>query len=347
VHKRYEDAKKFQIFNGEYDGYIWPCLFIWILDRILRLLRILSFNPRFWNTKATTTYNPDSNIVRLTVPYSTSLMNPQPGTYYYLYILNDLRVWENHPFTVAYATTEKEPSDSESPSLGTISPPHRVPSPPVEDSDPIELSSTEGTLLLPSSCPPSSLVFLIRPYDGFTSRLRDSAAFGSAWPRVLVEGPYGDSQPFHTFDSILFIVGGTGIAVPLSYLDRLLGDDSRTKSIHLIWAVREHAFLNEVVQTDFRNALENERVSLTAFVTKDEVDKPDQLSASPASLRVCSGRPNVPEEVELAASNSRHGSLAVVACGPAQMSDEARRAVVTMLGRGCGQVEYFEESFKW
>jgi hypothetical protein len=36
-----------------------------------------------------------------------------------------------------------------------------------------------------------------------------------------------------------------------------------------------------------------------------------------------------------------------VACGPARMADEARRASVSMLARGFRAVEYFEESFKW
>lgn len=64
-------------------------------------------------------------------------------------------------------------------------------------------------------------------------------------------------------------------------------------------------------------------------------------------LKVQIGRPDVFQEVEEATRDSGGGSLAVVACGPGMMADEARKAVVQMLGRGYGNVEYFEESFHW
>jgi len=91
------------------------------------------------------------------------------------------------------------------------------------------------------------MVFIIHPYDGFTGRLRESAISGSINHRVLVDGPYGETQPFHKYENVLFIVGGTGIVVPLSYLDMHLNKNSRTTSVQIIWAVREHDFLTAVV----------------------------------------------------------------------------------------------------
>ncbi|KAG4427165.1 hypothetical protein IFR05_017352, partial [Cadophora sp. M221] len=227
-----------EIFRG-YTNYIWPCVFIWVFDRALRFLRIISFNVRFWNTKAVTTYDSRNNIVRMVVPYSSSFIKPRPGTFYYIYTLNSWIFWENHPFTLAYSTPEVPNSSisnspSSSLSLGTISPPRRAASPtntninltstptstihPPESATLLTHSSQEITTLSLSS---SSLTFLIRPYNGFTSRLRTSSTHHPVTHRVLIEGPYGETQPLHKYENVLFIVGGTGIAVPLSYLGLL------------------------------------------------------------------------------------------------------------------------------
>ena len=41
------------------------------------------------------------------------------------------------------------------------------------------------------------------------------------------------------------------------------------------------------------------------------------------------------------------GSLAVIACGPGQMVDDARLAVVYAMDGGKDDIEFFEESFNW
>ena len=194
------------------------------------------------------------------------------------------------------------------------------------------------------------MVFIIRPYAGFTCRLRDSCLLHPTTQRVLIDGPYGETQPLQKYDNILFIVGGAGITVPLSYLDLLLSEDSITTSIRIVWAVREHKFLTDAIDADFRGAVENEKVHLNAFVTKQsEMDKDDENLDSKLNkrLRIRNGRPNVDEEVEEAIAEAGHGSLAVVACGPGMMADDTRRAVVTALAKGRSRVEYFEESFNW
>lgn len=193
------------------------------------------------------------------------------------------------------------------------------------------------------------MVFIIRPYNGFTARLRDSAAHRPKSHRVLIEGPYGETQPFHKYENVLFIVGGTGIAVPLSYLHTLLNEESTTTSLRIVWAVREHAFLADAVKNDFKDAFDGSgKLGFTAYVTQGaEVDKDDEVEELGRGVRVFRGRPNVFEEVEEAAKDAGGGSLAVVACGPGQMADDARKAVVEMLGRGLGRIEYFEESFNW
>ncbi|KAF2139154.1 uncharacterized protein K452DRAFT_328466 [Aplosporella prunicola CBS 121167] len=332
------------IFDGEYNAYIWPCVCIWLADRLLRGARILAFNPKFWCTRARTTYDSSSNIIRISIPCSSSLIAPIPGAYYYLTFLDGVRIWENHPFTLSYST---DPSHQH--------------------------SDTDMATATPAE--PPSLVFLIRPYKGLTARLR-AAALSSPYkynPPVLVEGPYGAPVPLRTFRHVLFLAGGTGVATPLSYLASLLleeDDDAHThphplpRRVHVVWAVRERAFLAEVLDIDLRSRglLVSEQMRLTAFVTGDgtkddaAADVADEAlgvgvgaAEGEAAIAVHAGRPDVDAVVKQAAEEAAGQGLAVVACGPAAMADEARRAVVRVLGRemvGVG-VEYFEESFKW
>lgn len=347
-----------EIFRGQYNGPIWACLVVWIIDRLLRVYRMLSFNPRFWNTRAMTTYDPSSNIVRMVIPTSSSFQKSPPGTYYYIYVLNDIRIWENHPFTLAYSSPGNCSPTVSTHSLGNLALPDAI-GPADERDSGLETSSAasdESEQLLPSSDVSPAFTFLIRPYDGFTSRLRTAALHHPVKLRVLVEGPYGDTHAFHEYDSVLFVVGGTGIATPLSYLTRLLSEDCRTTFVHIVWAVREHSFLADVVQRDLEGYLDNEKLSVTTFVTQhpedigENADPAHPLTTRPwqsKDLNVQSGRPNVHDEVQRAVKSAGHGRLAVIACGPAQMADDTRKAVVDVLDFGHERVEYFEESFKW
>ena len=317
----------------------------------MRVVRILLFNLKFWNTKAVAIYDPTFDIVRLTVPYSQSFISPRPGTFYYITSLEDMMFWQSHPFTLGYSTSDDgSPAVTlPSPSDGTISPPSYFGVPPSgREERPGSRNSNASfelhTLLKPlKATPPSSLVFIIRPYNGFTKRLKEAAILAPAKLRVLIDGPYGETQPFHKYENVFFIVGGTGIAVPLSYLDKILGKESCTLSLKVIWAVREHQFLMDAINSDFRAFLETEKLDLTAYVTQDSEGKEDER----ARFRVRQGRPDVYAEVEEAARDSGNRPLAVVACGPGQMADDARRAVVNMLGKGYSRIEYFEESFNW
>jgi predicted ferric reductase len=315
--------------NGEWNIFIWPCLVIWILDRVLRVGRILAFNRRFWNTKAFVSYDPSSNLVRMDVDGSKTWLMPQPGTYYYIHVLDDpLFAHQNHPFTLAYTSADTSPSPST----------HRP--------QPQRSSSTESsTLLTPWSTPNSTLTFLIRPYAGFTSRLHSHALLHPTTLHILIDGPYGTSLPLHLHANILFIVGGTGIAVPLSHLARLLSPASHVQRVTIVWALREHAFLASVLQ-DFAGLLGDDRVSVEVHVTQEREVVDAALDEDVKSVRVMARRPDVRDAVREAVINA-WGRVAVVACGPAGMADQARKASVEMLAEGWRDVEYFEESFKW
>ncbi|RXG43553.1 hypothetical protein VDGE_01145 [Verticillium dahliae] len=320
------------IFKGQYDMLAWIPAMIWVLDRVIRMSRTLAFNPRFWNTWASATYDPSSNMIRLVVPHSSSFYTPQPGTYYYLHVLSDTKFWESHPFTMAYSTGSRRRSSKD-----------------LSEDTPLMENQNDISLASEADAKDPAMTFLIRPYDSFTSRLRDAA--GAQWPapaplRVLVEGPYGHTQPFHNFDNLLFLVGGSGIVVPLAYLHALVASP-RTKSIRIVWASRERGFAEDVAKHDLGPLVGCDKVSVTICITHREDFADDALSALPEAALVRYGRPDVPREVEDAVRAARAGSLAVVACGPARMADDARRAAVDSLGHTEAKVDYFEESFTW
>lgn len=326
--------------NGEWNIFIWPCLIIWIFDRVLRGLRILAFDWRFWDAKAVVTYDPASNLVRMDVPMPRNRIAPEPGTYYYIYVLNDpLYVHQNHPFTLAYVTS---PSDNEHILLSPVS------SRPSTHRTNSTSSSESDTLLAPKrAAPPGlSMIYLIRPYDGFTSRLKQHCLRRPKTLRVNIEGPYGHTVPLREYSNVLFVVGGTGIAVPLSHLARILSPESRVQSVKIVWAVREHAFLASMMH-EFKPLLGDERCTLEVHVTQDIEHKDDIPDHPPRGVSILNGRPSVRSSVREAAEDAGQQSLAVIACGPARMADAARKASVQMLAEGYAGIEYFEESFKW
>ncbi|GKT41536.1 ferric/cupric reductase transmembrane component B [Colletotrichum spaethianum] len=327
------------IFKGEYDILFWVPFYSWIGDRVLRMARTLSFNLRFWNTFALASYDANSNIIRLSIPYSTSFYEPKPGTYYYLHVLSDKCFWESHPFTMACTTTnmhvQRKSSCEQTPLLVAGE----------QDQEPMSEVALE-----PKRGEPS-MTFLIRPYDSFTARLREDAA--AAWPRparlrVLVEGPYGHTQPFNQFDDLLFIVGGSGVVVPVAHLAELTKAGSRARSIKIIWAVRELSFAVDVLRQDFEDAFDSGKLSVDIYVTQHSLaSNAVRPNDWPEQVRLLHGRPDVREEVQDAATGAGKASLAVVACGPAVMADSARKSVVEMLDRGWSRIEYFQESFNW
>jgi predicted ferric reductase len=278
------------------------------------------------------TYDPQSNIIRLVIPYKTSYYHPKPGTFYFLHVLNDTRFWESHPFTMAHSSSIhhqiSQRTGEDSPLLQ-------------DEEDDILVSEVKEVI--------PSMTFLIRPYDSFTSRLKSAAA--NCWPeaaslRVLVEGPYGHTQPFDQFNNVLFIVGGSGIVVPLTYLHSLISS-VRTRSVRVVWAVRELDFAEDIIQRDFSRLTRSKKLSLKIYITHCGNFGDDLQGTIPKSATVRYGRPNVRNEVESTITSVTTGSLAVVSCGPAAMADQTRRAVVDMLGTTGPSVEYFEESFKW
>ncbi|KAL7809447.1 ferric reductase like transmembrane component domain-containing protein [Trichoderma gracile] len=325
------------IFNEEYDALFWIPAFIWVFDRAMRLLRIIIYSPGQWSTTALASYSQSANIIRLSIPVDKALYKPRSGNYFYLTVLDDKRFWESHPFTIASLSGDLPPK--------------------------AELTDeNEGVPLLASATNPSEaghggidvepkkqhMTFLIRPYDSFSGRLRDMLTDEQLTPapvRVLVDGPYGHTQRLHQYQRVLFIAGGSGVVVALSYLNTLCHEAKASSIVELHWAVREPKFAGDVLAKEAKDAIATGRLSVHLYVSS-QTDA-SGICELPSQVEQHIGRPNIRAIVMSAASGARNGDLAVVACGPARMADDARLAVVGALREGNHHIDYYEESFTW
>lgn len=292
------------------------------------------FNPQSWNTRAFVTYNEDAHMVRVVVPLRPNMYEIPPGTFYYLMVLNKWSFWESHPFTVASVSGTRRHAvkqiAEESPLLVNM---------------PASFEEEESD----SEKDHREMTFLIRPYDSFTSRLRKYAEVEHPKPailRVAIEGPYGKTLPLDRFDRVLFIVGGSGIAVPLSYLQRLLKSTRQPGSIEIHWAVRQTALAVDVLNHELRDVLRDERLKTVIYATGvDDRRLDDENSCDLVEWR--SERLNVEEAIDRCVATESEGSLAVVTSGPGKMADESRCAVAARTLHSRPRVEYFEESFQY
>ncbi|KAF5981730.1 ferric reductase Fre2p [Fusarium bulbicola] len=322
------------IFSGAYDLLVWVPALIWLLDRVIRALRIMAFNSKFWDTKALITYSEDAHMIRVTVPISSSLYSINPGTFYYIMVLNRRNLWESHPFTVA-----------------AISGPGRCDTDTLGEDAPLLDYGASGRLRPALKKSQRQMTFLIRPYDSFTSRLREYAEEERPKPatvRMAVDGPYGKTLPLERFAKVLFIVGGSGIAVPLSYLQILTTSSNKPLRIEVHWAVRQSAFAVDVLDRELGDILGNDRVEINVYLTAGGVD--GRMACDEAIYRLTkwrSTRLDVEQIIDRALEDGEIESIAVVTSGPAKMADESRRVVVARTVPSCPRIEYFEESFQW
>ncbi|KIR77478.1 ferric-chelate reductase [Cryptococcus gattii EJB2] len=335
------------VYGTDYNGWLWGCVAVWVFDRVIRIIRlqVLSFKAAAGNNAVMIATGGENGLIRLSVTCSIRHI-PKPGQHYYLYTPMSITPWENHPFTIGSWEVNK--------------------------------SST-------------TLHFLIGTKDGATRRMRkmvNKATNGQADLRVLVEGPYGHASPVHRFDNILFIAGGSGITAALPYLhdlvSRLSVDRCVTKKVTLVWVVKNPDYAADVLSKELSSleSFKGLKIDIQIHVTSNTgaitprieeaeghalayndpspltsptIEKSLPSSSSKTSLKetLLTGRPEM--RAVLQASISKlvgSETLAVLACGPGNMMDDMRAAVVDAYGIGEGKastsrLEYFEESFSW
>lgn len=142
------------------------------------------------------------------------------------------------------------------------------------------------------------LSFWIRPYDGWTRRLRDLCLKSQSSPKlssvsrqtILLEGPYGMAEPLWAFNEVLLIAGGSGIATMIPYildhLSRTAAGQTRIRGLTLVWADRKQGYLHRIAQRELAEALTHDEVKCIFYCTdsaKASIDSlplpsPDEIS---------------------------------------------------------------------
>lgn len=411
------------IFSGAYDGYLWPLVGVWIVDRLARLVSVVSCNvhirlrgKKILSTESVVSYSQDSDIIKLEVVPGSRSLCPQPGEYYYIYQPLKWRGYESHPFTIGSWNSSYDARDSSpffrSGFYGTspFSETTTSMQPDTEPADNDQRTRARATRDMRSY----RLVFWIRPYDGWTKRLRSDclkAPDNKIRPKLLLEGPYGASVGLHNYENVILIVGGTGIAAALpqieEYIRRTLPAEisvtlnepsstlsssssssatllptppstgnsvesrikTRTRSITLVWVVRQEAFVHEIASCELSPCLSRREIKTQFYCTSSSPSKKmadentallsaaDTNDFSPRSrcaenYEILAGRPDIPQLVRANLDDTgdcqRTDSWrnAVLVCGPAGMADETRATVHSALKDGYN-VEYIEEAFGW
>ena len=346
-----------EIYDGQYEPYLWPAVAFWVFDRVVRVARLIVLNYKVAfgkQTKVLASYSAERDIIRLSVTPSYH-HKPQPGSYYFLYFPTMLKALGNHPFTMAtWSAGEKgilpnpllnqSRSGSQEKKIGST-----------------EIKTVESEVIsqsshsIDTSDPHMKLHFIIRPYKGLTSALRDrilQSGHSHTELTALVEGPYGETHPVLTYNNIIFIAGGSGIAAVLPYLQTfLLGNSAQpTKRVHIIWAARQQTFVRDVLDHELAPATTHSNVKLDLYVTgaspKPVKDMTVDLDRFDDDIGMRYARPAIatllPAEVRESV-----GTTAVLVCGPAQMADDARLASVKAVVEGYGGLGYYEEFFGW
>jgi predicted ferric reductase len=335
-------------FQGIYKVWIWACVGLWAGDYVFRILRILVANYKTFlgqGSLALASYSEETGMIRLQVNPSINCSRQTPGTYYFV-SFPGLRFWETHPFTLAgrskqindipsYNSSSDQPSDKET---GTQSP--RV----------TELTSEQGD---------THMTFMIRPRDGMTRRLRDKlVSKGESGPlrvKVFLEGPYGSPARLDHFDDILFIAGGSGITTVLPYLRMFFEDQSSQTppNVRLAWTVRDDGFVRDVLANDLRitegSALAASKLNMEFYITSEApgstptTKEAENTTSDPRFKRM---RPDIHSMVDNFVNQSQ-GRAAVFVCGPAEIADTTRQAVIRQTRKVHIDVELFEEMFVW
>jgi len=354
---------------GPWADYLWFAIAAWLSDRFLRLARIINCNFRIRFSRsfislslAKATYYKQANVIKIDIEVPSARFTPAAGQHYFLYQPASLSGWESHPFTLA---SYRDSSVTQPGNCRALR----------DDRNPINNAKSIGGSE-PFAVHDKSLTFFVRPYDGWTRRLRDacnSSGDGTATPQLLLEGPYGQRRSLAKFDTILMIVGGTGVAtaIPLilEHTERAQHHRIQTTRMQLIWSDRNIDFLTQVCTDSLASSLRLENFDASLFCTSaqtatltDEtadtpgLERPKMLRPyinSPASsanpLRIQYGRPAVSSIVSIAAKEATESktSCAVVTCGPGSMADDVRAAVYKAMVVGDYNVELFEESFGW
>jgi ferric-chelate reductase len=136
------------------------------------------------------------------------------------------------------------------------------------------------------------MVFFVRPYRGFTSRLKKLVETRYGTMAMSIDGPYGNSGTASKLaysDKALLIAGGSGTRYLLPLLESILQDPTSTAEIHVTITVRDSTSAHWIVD-EFERVLgshtSNRKVQIDIHITDDAASpigemKPTRNPATP------------------------------------------------------------------
>lgn len=294
----------------------------------------LGLIPRFAKgIKATATYDDAAEIIRLDVTDLLSSKIITPGHYYYLYAPGDIQGYQSHPFTLCSWR------QNTSPSIQAIS----------TTEDDKENVSQPSSITSSSSSDNITHSLLIRPYRGFTGRLRNKLMKSpdrspSSDLTIFLEGPYGCALDLRSFSDVLIIAGGSGITAAISHSNFLL--PAGNTSVYVVWAVQHSALVDNICEHEIKEALNDSKFDLVVYETRTVSADVEKMASSTTTRAVRYGRPDIGATIREARRNCAR-NLAVVTCGPPRMADACRAAIVKVLGESGPDVEFYNEALGW
>lgn len=351
--------------------YIQMVVMSWIIERVIRMIRILYLNigyRRRETTKVIIEALPgEACRVTFQLPRHTFI---RPGSHVYAYL--PTFSWHmNHPFSVAWTNRESEPptgppepewesKDNEVSSLlnkeTMTNALAEVPlSAGLNSPNYLERQSTYLSLLTKRARPPTSLSLICAARTGMTRNIYDaaiSAPNNTLFTNGFIEGPYAGHDNLHSYGTVVLFAGGAGITHHLVQIRHLLaGAHSRTvatRKIVLAWSVRDlealswvAPWMDEILKMPGRR----EMLEMNLFVTKPR--GPSDYVSPSRSIKL-RGERCVPGKIldrVLRVPGARVGACFVSVCGPGAFADEVRSAVRERIW--LGGVDMNEESFTW
>ncbi|KAF8575567.1 hypothetical protein K439DRAFT_1398065 [Ramaria rubella] len=263
--------------------YLTPTLILWILDRALRLFRVLWYN----RSRSTSASLDATSSVELLSPTMVRLtlkrhMTWRAGQNVFITMpaVSSLP-FEAHPFTIA--TIPRHPSVSDTPNAQGF----RSHS---DQDDSCDLSSYNEP---PPSQRVNELVFYVRMREGFTKRLRDivereSTDGGRVRLSTYIDGPYGSPPDLNAYDSVILIAGGSGISYILPLLQDIVRNSQQGKSacrsVLFIWATRDRgdfSWIWDTIQESLGGTPSSLRLRFRLHVTQTRSDTLDNEPKHP------------------------------------------------------------------
>lgn len=183
-------------YDWGYEIWMYVAAGIWAADRVVRLVRTI---VRGYRTAAVSLApGTDGEYIRIDIEG----INLSEGVAYLSFPMLGWRLWESHPFSVAFNSKDVSEGDASSASNGELS-----------EGKEVQVATR------PMSAPMTT--FFARARTGMTGRLAARAASELVRVRVVVEGPYPHSghvvAQLKQTSNVVYIAGGVGITAILSY----------------------------------------------------------------------------------------------------------------------------------